>query len=123
MLYDCFAVLAIMMGLTILAVGLRGGQPIASGTISFQLLLLFSNWLYFAYCWRFGGQTLGMRAWGVHLTGSTAKISWTGTLVRYVTAWLSAVVIGAGFWTAIWHPARLTWHDLLSNTWLEHRTG
>ncbi len=121
MIYDLVAIAAILMILTLAVVALRGGQPVAGNTIAFQLLLLAAHWLYFAYCWRFGRQTLGMRAWQVWLNTSQPAISWRTTLLRYVGAWLSLAVAGAGFWSSLWHPARLTWHDRLSGTWLEHR--
>ncbi len=121
MLYDAFATIAIMMVLAMLVVALRGGKPIAAGEITFQLLLLLVHWLYFAYCWRYGRQTLGMRVWGVHLATPASEVSWSSTLIRYIAAWFSMLIVGAGFWSAIWHPARLTWHDQFSNTWLEHR--
>jgi len=120
MLYDAFTTFAILMALGMIAVALRGGQAIAPGTGAFQLLLLLAHWLYFAYCWRFGRQTLGMRAWRVKLASSTAQISWSTTLIRYFGAWLSAITAGAGFIISLWHPARLTWHDQFSHTWLEH---
>lgn len=121
MLYDLVATLAIVMVLTMIAVALRGGTAVAEGNSMFQLVLLIAHWLYFAYCWRFGRQTLGMRAWKVHLASSETQISWRTTLIRYATAWLSLLALGAGFWLAQWHTAQMAWHDRLSGTWLEHR--
>lgn len=121
MLYDLVATLAIVMVLAMVAVALRGGTAIAEGDLIFRITLLIAHWLYFAYCWRFGCQTLGMRAWRVYLASSETPISWRTCLIRYITAWLSLLVLGAGFWMAQWHPARLAWHDRTSRTWLEYR--
>lgn len=121
MLYDLFAVVAILMAVAMLVVALRGGTPVAGGDPAFRVLLLVAHWLYFAYCWRFGGQTLGMRAWRVHLTASQTPVTWSTTVRRYAAAWLSLLAAGAGFWSALAHPARLAWHDRLSGSWLEYR--
>ncbi|MDX1562233.1 MAG: hypothetical protein R3305_04875, partial [Gammaproteobacteria bacterium] len=49
--YDALLVLALMFALTIGVLVLRAGTAITPESLSFQLLLLGSWWLYFAGSW------------------------------------------------------------------------
>jgi hypothetical protein len=79
--------------------------------------------LYFAWSWTQGGQTLGLGAWGVVLTGTGAysRIGWRGASIGFVGAGLSLVPAGLGFvWSLVDRDGR-AWHDRLSRTTLRHR--
>jgi uncharacterized RDD family membrane protein YckC len=64
-LYDSFLLVALLMLATALLLLLNGGQPIPPHTFLYQAYLLVVAYLYFDYCWRHGGQTLGMKAWKI----------------------------------------------------------
>ena len=117
-IYDTMILAAILFAITTITLALRGGAAIAPGNLAYQLFLLMCAWLYFAYSWRVGGQTLGMRAWQVHIRSRQGTVSWWQTLIRFLIAGVSLASFGLGYFSAALHPGRLTWHDLASGTWL-----
>lgn len=117
MLYDGLLLIALWMIAAALVV-IPAGHEIAPGSAIFQLYLLIVAWAYLAICWRRGGQTLGMKAWRVHLTANQQPVSWGMTMVRFVVALASMLCFGLGFLSSLFHPRRATWHDLASGTFL-----
>ena len=118
MLYDAMVLAAILFAVTTITLAMRQGAAIAPGNTAYQAFLILSAWLYFAYSWRLGGQTLGMRAWQVHIRSNQPQVSWRQSLVRFLTAGLSLACLGGGYFWSWLHPAGMTWHDLTSGTWL-----
>jgi len=120
--YDLLLVTALLMALTTGVIMLRGGRAIEPGSVWFQILLVGCWWLYFGWSWTHGGQTIGMRAWRLSLSGeATAAISWRQAGIRFLAAALSAAAFGIGFLWALFDPDRRAWHDRLSQTRLEFR--
>jgi len=117
-IYDTMILAAILFAITTITLALRGGAAIAPGNLAYQLFLLMCAWLYFAYSWRVGGQTLGMRAWQVHIRSRQGTVSWWQSLIRFLIAGVSLASFGLGYFSAALHPGHLTWHDLASGTWL-----
>jgi len=117
MAYDGLLLVALWMIAAALVI-IPTGREIEPGSAIFQLYLLAVAWVYLAVCWRLGGQTLGMKAWRIHLVGNRRPISWGTTLVRFVVALASLLCFGLGIFWAIFHPRSATWHDLASNTFL-----
>lgn len=86
------------------------------------------RWPFFGYCvgvlagfhlwfWTHGGQTLGMRAWRIRVVRADGAPLTAGDAARrYLAAALSLLPLGMGFWWALLDPARLAWHDRLSDT-------
>lgn len=117
MLYDS----VIMLGLLILAsaVALPFGH---TNKLAFQDAW-FTLWLFavcFAYlgsCWRYGGMTVGMRAWKVRLVSSDEQIiSWPGCLLRFLVGMVSLSVFGLGILWALVDKKNRGWHDLAAGT-------
>ena len=79
-------------------------------------LLLVETWLFYAWFWMRGGQTLGMRAWRLqvrHYRGGPVKL-WQ-TAARFLGACLSWGLFGAGYLVVLIAPHQ-TLHDRLSAT-------
>ncbi|MCC5866756.1 MAG: RDD family protein [Wenzhouxiangella sp.] len=114
MTYDGLLLVAIWMIAAVVIV-IPLGAEVRPSNVLFQLYLLAVGWLYFAICWR-GGQTLGMKAWHIHLQGNQQPVSWLTTLVRFLVAVASLGTLGLGFIWSLFHPRRQTWHDLASGT-------
>ncbi|MCB1639748.1 MAG: RDD family protein, partial [Thiothrix sp.] len=71
----------------------------------------------FGWFWTHGGQTLGMRAWKIRVTDEYGRtLNWQQAFFRYTMAILSWLMLGVGFWIAIFDPQKLAWHDRLSRT-------
>lgn len=109
----------ILAGLWMIAaavVVIPAGHAIENGNLLFQLFLLLVAFLYFGGCWRFGGQTVGMRAWKIHLDADTTPPPLDRLALRFGVALVSLAALGAGFWTAALRRDGATWHDRVSGT-------
>lgn len=92
-------------------------QPPAWWRWSLRGLLLTASGGYFVLSWRLGGQTLGMRAWGIRVGAlGGASLSWQRALLRFVLALASLLAAGAGFVPCLTRPDRRAWHDLVAGT-------
>ena len=117
-LYDALAVLAIWFFATLLIVIIQRGAAIEPGNPFFMLYLGFCAFAYFGSCWRYGGQTLGMKAWKFTLRGDPPgpPVGWPAVAVRFAVAGFSALCFGLGFLWPLFDGRRRTWHDIASKT-------
>jgi len=82
-----------------------------------QAYLLLSPWIFFAWFWMHGGQTLGMRSWRIKVVDLKGEpISQAATIKRYLAALMSWLALGLGFIWVLLDKENRSWHDLLSNT-------
>ena len=115
--YDALIVTALLMTVTVAVIFLRGGDAIPAGSVWFQVLLVSIWWLYFAWSWARGGQTVGMRAWKLVLApASGTTLGWRRATLRFIAAALSTAAFGLGFLWCLIDRDRLSWHDRLSRT-------
>ncbi len=120
-LYDSLLVFALMALATLPFIAQRAGEAVEAYTLTHQLAVLGTGWLFFVGFWSFGGRTLGMQSWGLRIetvTGDKPNV-WRST-VRFFAAVVSWLAFGLGFWWQIWDKEQLTWHDRLSGTRLRH---
>jgi uncharacterized RDD family membrane protein YckC len=114
--YDALLLAAVLFCFT-LALTLRGGGPIAAGTLWFELCVGGIAFVFFGWFWTHGGQTLGMRAWRLRLVSAEGgAIGWGRAAVRFVAAALALAPLGLGYWWAWIDHDRRCWHDVLSGT-------
>ena len=124
LVYDLMLLAGVLIVATLAIYALRGGRPIAPGTLWFQLSLAAITVIFFTWFWTHGGQTLGMRAWRLRLVGRGGQpIGWPQALGRFLAALLSALAAGLGFWWAAFDRDGLCWHDRLSGTKLVREQG
>ncbi len=93
--------------------------PLTHGEISFafRVYLLLVCFFYFAWPWLHGGQTLGMKVWRLQLQSISGQpLSWQQTFVRFLTAMVSWLAFGLGFFWAIVDKQHRTWPDRISDT-------
>jgi uncharacterized RDD family membrane protein YckC len=114
-LYDSlllFSVLFFATGLFLVVIPMESStQPI------FRIYILMVSFLYFAWSWLRGGQTLGMMAWQIQLQPIEGKqITLWLAVRRFVMAIFSWLILGLGFFWAIWDKEGRTWHDWASET-------
>ncbi|MGB4811891.1 MAG: RDD family protein [Methylophilaceae bacterium] len=82
-----------------------------------QLLLWVCIGCYFVWCWHQKGQTLAMQAWQLKVVGQDAKLlTVKQSILRYILATFSLVLVGFGFLWIIFDPKRLFLHDRLLKT-------
>ena len=115
-IYDLLLLAGLLASFTLLAVLLHGGA-IAPGSLWFQLALLAIVTVFFCGFWAKGGQTLGMRAWGIRVVGQNGKpLSWRCAVLRFAAGALALLPLGLGLWWGIFDAQRRGWHDRLTNT-------
>ena len=77
------------------------------------LLLL----LYFVWFWVNGGQTLAMKTWRLRIVGADgAPLRPLQAILRYMAAWLSTALLGAGVLWALVDSERQFLHDRIAGT-------
>jgi uncharacterized RDD family membrane protein YckC len=118
MLYDGILLCAIWWCLGLLAVAMAGGEEVRPPHNRWlALALAASAYLYFAWPWVNGGQTLGMKTWRlVVCTESGGQLSWRQASVRFLAAVLAWLPCGLGYIWSLFDRDCRAWHDRISGT-------
>jgi uncharacterized RDD family membrane protein YckC len=118
MFYDSLLLFAVLFMLSYPYVWLTGGKnPGMIVKTAYQIYLLAICFFFYAGFWIHGGQTLGMRTWGIKLVRiDGAPITWNDALKRFASALLSLFCLGLGFLWVLYDRDKLAWHDRLSGT-------
>ncbi len=118
--YDMFLLIAIYFMVSYVAIFLNHGKAIESSDTFYPLFVMVIvglSYLYFAWFWIHGGQSLGMKTWQIQLRAEdTAVIDWKIAAIRFVSALISWAVVGMGFLWALFDSKNRSWHDLASKT-------
>ncbi|MCK5394378.1 MAG: RDD family protein [Gammaproteobacteria bacterium] len=118
--YDSFLLIAILFIVTAIATALNQGNAIEPDDTFYPLyvFIVFSlSYLYFAWFWIHGGQSLGMKTWRIQLRSTdNRKIGWKTAGIRFVIALFSWGFFGLGFLWALFDKKNRCWHDLASHT-------
>jgi uncharacterized RDD family membrane protein YckC len=74
--------------------------------------------LYFPFFWARGGQTLGMKPFGLRVVRDRdgGRIGWGTALLRLVGLWVAAAVMYIGFIWIFVDKRRRGWQDLIAGT-------
>ncbi len=119
MLYDAVVMLGLLMLGTAIALPFGSVDKVAFQDFWFTLWLLGVCFAYLGSCWRYGGLTLGMRAWHIKLiSGDDQIISWPRCLLRFFIGVISLSVFGIGILWALVDSKNRGWHDLAAYTLL-----
>lgn len=124
LLYDSLLILAILIFATLLFLNIYPHQAtltttpfIKPGNIIYQIYLSSCWFLFVAWFWVHGGQSLGMLAWRLRCVNrSGAAISWSQALLRFIIALFSYGCLGLGFVWILIDKQKRTWHDICSGT-------
>jgi uncharacterized RDD family membrane protein YckC len=118
--YDAFLLIAILFAVTAIANALNHGKAIEPDDTFYPLYVIVVvglSYLYFAWFWIHGGQTLGMKTWRVQLVSQDEiAIDWKLTVIRFISAIFSWGFFGLGFLWALFDKNRRCWHDISSKT-------
>jgi len=114
MIYDTLLVIALLM-IAAAVIVIPVGSELVDGHPAFQAWLLMIWFLYFAVCWRHG-QTVGMKAWRIHLLSHSAPAGWGQLAIRFLVAGLSIAAFGLGLIWSLLDRQHRSWHDLASRT-------
>ncbi len=117
MFYDALLLLAILFFATLMVLPLSYGNAIAPSDPVYSSYLVIVSFLFYAWFWTHGGQTLGMRAWKLRIqTLDGRKINWRHALLRFLAAIPSWTLLGAGYLWMLVDKDGLSWHDHFSET-------
>lgn|SRR5690554_4177299 len=122
LVYDSLVVMAlyILVGFLIQAVyaPFHSGEPIGEIPTPFVLSLLFCIcFFYYSHSWRFGGQTIGMKAWRLKLVNLQNKpMQLSQYMLRTAIGFFSIALFGLGFIWALIDKQQRSWHDMASLT-------
>lgn len=119
MLYDGFILFGVLILASAVALPFGNLQKVAFHDFWFTLWLFSACFAYLGSCWRYGGMTVGMRAWRVRLVNADGQlISWPKCLVRFLVGLVSLAVFGIGVLWALVDKKNRGWHDLAAGTLL-----
>ena len=115
--YDSLLLFSVLFFATLVLLLFTGGRAIPPNEPLYTTYLIGVSFLYFGWFWTHGGQTLGMRAWRLRIESDTGgPVSWKLALVRFGSAIVSWVPLGAGYLWMLIDRRGLAWHDRLSGT-------
>ena len=118
--YDSFLLIAILFIVTYIANAFNHGTAIEPSDTFYPLyvtVVFGLSYLYFAWFWIHGGQSLGMKTWRIQLvTADSGDIDWKVAAIRFVGAIFSWSILGLGFLWSLFDKKNRCWHDLLSKT-------
>lgn len=119
MLYDGIVLLALLIVASAIALPFGGAGKIAFRDFWFTLWLLLVCFAYLGGCWRYGGMTMGMRAWRIMLvSGNDRAVTWPRCLLRFLVGCISLGLCGLGVFWALADSHNRAWHDLAAQTLL-----
>ncbi|MBT8136968.1 MAG: RDD family protein [Gammaproteobacteria bacterium] len=122
--YDTLILAAVLIAATAAALLFTRGNAIEPGTLWYQGYVASIALAYYAGFWRFGGQTIGMVAWRLHVVAANGDtVTFLQAIWRALLAAVSWLAAGLGFWWVLIDREKRGWHDLLSGTRLEWTGG
>jgi len=111
LIYDVLLLMAVIVIAGFVALPFTGGEAPSPGNPFYQTYLFVLSYVFFAWFWTRGGQTLGMRAWRLRVQNEDgSSISWSQSLLRFMAGVASVVLFGIGFY--------LTKHEPMSRLYL-----
>jgi len=116
MFYDSWLIVAMLFIATALLLPFNSGESLNHQNNPFYSIYLASLiYLFYAWFWHKGGQTLGMKVWKVQIIHESGYLpSFQQSFVRWFFSLLSILCFGLGYW---WHWFfGYTWHDKISGT-------
>jgi uncharacterized RDD family membrane protein YckC len=123
--YDLLPLIGLWFVAGVLALAITGGAldpHRLAHKLLVQALVLVLSAAYFVVSWTRGGQTIGMRAWRLHVVSADASAlgPWRA-LLRFIVALVSLAALGFGYWWVLVDREKRTWHDIAAGTVMVRR--
>lgn len=117
--YDLLLLFAVLFILTVVLNVVFGPERIQSSRLLYPFGLFFISYLYFAWHWIHGGQTLGMKAWKLVIKKNDGlPLDWKVATIRFFLALIMNCIFLSGLLWALFDSNRDSLYDRLSNTTL-----
>ena len=115
--YDALLLLAILFLAAALVMPLTAGEAVQPGNPLFTTYLFLVSFVFYAWFWTHGGQTLGMRAWRLRVQRRDGSpLTWSHALLRFMVGIPTWLLAGAGMLWMLVDKDRMSWHDRYSMT-------
>ena len=110
-------VAALVFCFTLLVLTFRLGAPVPPGSWWFPLSIAAVAMAFFCGFWVHGGQTVGMRAWGIRVVRDDGSpLDWQLAIARFLAAFVAGLPVGLGLWWSVFDGRRRGWHDQWTRT-------
>lgn len=117
MLYESLVVFSILLIGFLLPQIVLSGFGWSAGSRMLWLHVLVLLMVYFVWCWLNGGQTLPMKTWKLRLVNADGSpLRPLQAVLRYLAAWPSILLFGAGIMWALVDKDRQFLHDRIAGT-------
>lgn len=117
--YDALLLIAVLFLATLVLLPFQEGNTFEPNSLGYSVYLLFVSFLFYAWFWTTGGQTLGLVAWKLKVTDNKrSNITWQQAGIRFVVAIFSWGILGLGILWMLFNKDRLMWHDIASKSHL-----
>lgn len=115
--YDSLLLAAVLILASGLALLVTGGETARPGNPFMTSYFFLVSFLFYAWFWMHGGQTLGMRAWRIRVQQLDGRnITPWQALLRFIMAIIAWLPLGLGFLWSLFDREQRTWHDRFSET-------
>lgn len=115
-LYDGLLLGAVLLVATFPFVALTQALEPTMARHLLQAYLFLVAGFYFTVFWR-KGQTLAMKTWKLRMeTDLGAQPGWGRAWLRYILAWVNLILLGTGWWAALFRADRQFLQDRLAGT-------
>lgn len=124
-------IVGLVLGLAAVVLGVVGIGAVASGSeaavgaaiggwLLYGVLALALSLAYFPWFWTRGGQTPGMKLFGLRVVRDAdgGPVSGVSAVVRLIGYWINNIIFGLpiGFLWVFFDKRRRGWHDILAGT-------
>ena len=116
MFYDSLLLLAVLLVAVALLLLFSGGTFTYHNPV-FRTLILLLCFIFYAWFWLHGGQTLGLRTWRMRVQNlDGGPITLWQAVLRFMLAIPSLALGGLGFFWMVFDRDRMTLYDRLSRS-------
>jgi uncharacterized RDD family membrane protein YckC len=117
MIYESLLVTAVIFVASFIVIPVVGEMHAPWQRHLYQVYLLGVLFAYFSAFWMRSGQTLAMKTWRIRLvTVDGSRLTLKQAALRFVLALLGLLLVGAGFWWALFDRDRQFFHDRIAGT-------
>ena len=122
MFYDAILLLALLFFASILVAvpfDISYDGHISPAYVLYIFYIHLVAYLFLAWCWTHGGQTLGSKTWKVKLVPDSGNhVTWLQALLRYIGSLICWGTFGLGFLWGYTNKQRRALNDIISKTHL-----
>jgi uncharacterized RDD family membrane protein YckC len=117
MIYELLLVTAVLFVASLPFLYLVGNAQTGWRHFVFQLYLVGVLFAYFSAFWMRSGQTLAMKTWRIRLVNPDGgRLTLKQSALRFVLAFAGLLLLGIGFWWALFDRDRQFLHDRIVGT-------